>query len=238
MNLPAGIWWLPPLGALLLVERKGFGQLGLSRPLPAALLVGAALGDVVAAGLAGAAMELWQLGSASLGGSRPSHETVTGVMVGALAPTFIAAGFDTSLSVLLPLALALPLGRAGPAMDAFDARWAERIDLASERSQQGGERQRAAGLHPLGLLSSLATGAVLGLGALLSCLLVLAVAPKLPRPGPGGVDALAVFLGVAAGRAASRVRAERRGAALGLGVLTVLLYWLARGGLDATVTTP
>ncbi|HSB20772.1 MAG TPA: PTS sugar transporter subunit IIC, partial [Anaeromyxobacteraceae bacterium] len=71
-----GLLALSAIAGLAAVERKGFLQAMLSRPIVLGPLAGLACGDAAAGLLAGAPLELLWLGAVNLGAAVPLHESL------------------------------------------------------------------------------------------------------------------------------------------------------------------
>lgn len=112
----AGLW-----GGLVAVERKAFLQAMLSRPLVCATLMGLLLGDLNAGLSVGVLLELFFLGSASLGAALPDNDALAASGTAAAAATMAAATGAGSTPAIWSLAVLLfiGLGRVG--------RWLERL---------------------------------------------------------------------------------------------------------------
>src|SRR5687767_10610855 len=72
-------------GGLVAVERKAFLQAMFSRPLVAAPVLGLLLDDAASGLFIGLVLELFHLGSASLGASTPENDTVAATVTTAAA---------------------------------------------------------------------------------------------------------------------------------------------------------
>lgn len=118
--IAAGLW-----GGLLALERRAFLQAMISRPLVAATGMGFFLGDLDSGLQVGLVFELLFLGSASLGGSHPFHDTLASCAAAAFASCLGLAseGPSTPTHWSLAILLATPLGTMGQLLEtAFDAR--------------------------------------------------------------------------------------------------------------------
>lgn len=131
-------------GGLLALERRAFLQAMLSRPLIAATLTGALAGDVESGLYVGLVLELFHLGSASLGASIPENDTLaaTGAAAGAAALSAAAGGSTPAIWSIALLAFA-PLGPIGQRLDrALDA-YSIRLARTAARSAEAGDLNRA-----------------------------------------------------------------------------------------------
>lgn len=145
-----GLW-----GGLLVLERRAFLQAMLSRPLAAATGTGLLLQDLAAGVWVGVFFELLHLGSASLGGSNPEHETLSSVTAAAAAAMIGEAAGGPSTPAVWALATLtfLPMGKLGRAIEvALDARalryTARAEGLMSEGQLRRAARQNLAGMWP------------------------------------------------------------------------------------------
>ncbi len=200
------------VAGLAAIERKGFLQAMLSRPIVLAPITGWALGDTAAGMLFGPVLELLWLGAINLGAAVPAHEALgTAAVVGSAVMAGRAAGQAVTpeigtLAVLLAVPAAL-VGRAGErAAEAWNAHIASLADHELEV-----HHLRAVPLCNLyGLLLSFFLSATL---APLTAAVAAVVIPAVLREGPGlgpplrvGFFALGA-IACAAGAKALRARA-------------------------------
>lgn len=110
----AGLW-----GGLLAVERRGFLQAMFSRPLVAATGMGLLLDDVMSGLYVGMLLELYHLGSATLGAALSENDTLvaTGTSAAAATMTHAAGGGATHAIWTVAILLFVGLGRAGRLLD-------------------------------------------------------------------------------------------------------------------------
>lgn len=177
-----GYWILGLVAGLAAVERKGFLQAMISRPIVLAPLVGWALGDPSAGLLLGPPLELLWLGAVNLGAAVPAHEALgTSAIVGGAVMAGRALGSVTpeiaTLAVLIGVPAAL-VGRMGE-------RWAEAFNerIATRAEAQLSEHHlRAAALCNLyGLaFSFLLSALVAPVAALVAALAIPAVLHAVP----------------------------------------------------------
>lgn len=219
--LIAGLW-----GGLLALERRAFLQAALSRPLPAAVGVGALLGDATAGLMVGLVFELLYLGGASLGGAHADHEMSPAVAAAALAATMgDATGADsTATHWALCILLCAPLGIAGRLVETrLDARarryFARLVDAADHGQVERAVRQNLRAMWPHFVFYGLATGLVTFLGPPLTTLLQSAP-PSLLR----GLAGAYPLLGTVA--AATAVNASQGQGRLRVAALVALLVAL------------
>ncbi len=230
------------VAGLASVERKGFLQAMLSRPIALATIIGLVLGDVTSGLYVAAPLELLWLGAVNLGAALPVHEALgTAAITGATVlgvSALRAAGL--SGPALLPAVAALavllcaPLALLGRRADRLAERWNERLYARAERHLAAGNAAAAARVNLYGLALPFAVGFVLApLGAGIAAVLV----PFAVERAPGALPALALgwvaFAAFACASGAKAMRAVRAGAfyfgAIGLGLCLVLATALARG---------
>jgi PTS system mannose-specific IIC component len=200
------------VAGLAAIERKGFLQAMLSRPIVLAPVTGWALGDTAGGVLLAPVLELLWLGAVNLGAAVPAHEALgTAAVVGSAVLTAAKLGRPVTpeiaaaaLLVAVPAAL---LGRFGErAAEAWNARIATRAE--AELSVHHLRRAALCNLYGLGI--SFALSAILApLTAALAAWLIPAVlghAPGLEFPLTVAFYALGAFA-AAAGAKALRARA-------------------------------
>lgn len=157
-------------GGLLALERRAFLQAMFSRPLVSATLMGLVLDDVQGGLFVGMLLELFHLGSASLGAALPENDTLaaTGTASAAAAMGHGAAGSTPalwSLSILLFVGLG-PMGRW---FDRFLERYTRRLSQRAQAQAELGELTRAVrknlwGMWPYFALFGLATSLCYAVG--------------------------------------------------------------------------
>ncbi len=230
------------VAGLAAVERKGFLQAMLSRPIALGLLTGLALGDVAGGLYVAAPLELLWLGAVNLGAALPVHEALGtaaiagGTVLGLRA--LRAAGLDGP--TLLPSAAVLavfvcaPLALLGRRADRLVERWNDWLYTRAERELAAGEASAAARVNLYGLALPFGIGFVL---APLGAAAVVAVVPPVLLRAPGALPALALgwvaFAAFACASGAKAMRAPRAGAlyfgAMGIGLCLVLATALSGG---------
>jgi len=176
------------LAGLAAVERKGFLQAMLSRPIVLGPLIGWALGDAAAGLLLGPVLELLWLGAVNLGAAVPVHEALgTSAVVGGAVLAARRMDAPVSLEIaLLALALMLPVALIGRYGERRAEAWNERI-LARAEAELLCHRVRAAArcnLYGLGisfLFAALLAPAAAAVAAALIPALLRAV-PRLAMP--------------------------------------------------------
>jgi PTS system mannose-specific IIC component len=232
------------VAGLAAVERKGFLQAMLSRPIALGPIAGLALGNASGGLYVGAPLELLWLGAVNLGAALPVHEVlgtaaVTGGTVlalrvlehsGAAGPALLPA------VAVLAVALCAPLALLGRRADRLVERWNERLYVLAERRLEQGRAGAAARVNLYGLALPFGIGFVLApLGAAIAA----AAIPPLLSRFPGSPPLLALgwvaFIGFACASGAKALRAPRAPlfyfAALAIGLACVALATLA-GGLS------
>lgn len=143
------------LGGLLALERRAFLQAMLSRPLVAATLMGILLDEVPTGLFVGLVLELFHLGSATLGAALADNETLaaTGASAAAACLAKGSGGGGTpaiwSLSILLFAGLG-PLGRGlDRSLERYSARVARKaLASAGEGNLKRAMRQNLWGMWP------------------------------------------------------------------------------------------
>jgi PTS system mannose-specific IIC component len=217
------------VAGLAAVERKGFLQAMLSRPIALAPLTGLALGDL-AGGLAVAApLELLWLGAVNLGAALPIHEALgTAVIAGGavLAGQALGSGVTPAIALLALLAGA-PLALLGRSADRFVEGANERLALFAEERLRHHHPHAAVRLNLAGLVMPFVLAALLApAGALVASRL----AEGLVRAAPTLDGALRIgwlaFCGLACAAGARALRARRAGAIFGFSAALALLVGL------------
>jgi len=200
------------VAGLAAIERKGFLQAMLSRPIVLGPLVGWALGDPAGGLLLGVPLELLWLGAVNLGAAVPVHEALgTAGVVGGAVLSAKRMGVPLTLEIAtLAILVAVPvafLGRLGEkGVEVFNERIASRAEL-----ELSGHHLRAATRCNLyGLGASFLLSAVLAPAA---AALTARVVPAVLRALPGLASPLRVgffslaTVACAAGAKALRARA-------------------------------
>ena len=151
------------LGALLGLDVVSFPQAMVSRPLVAATLGGAVLGEPLNGLLAGAILELIALETLPFGASRYPEWGSAAVVGGALAALQPASAGAMSLAIVGALATAWIGGWTMVVLRRINAAWARR----HRASLDAGSYRTVVGLQIFGLTADLLRGAALALTALL-----------------------------------------------------------------------
>ena len=153
------------LGALLGLDVVSFPQAQISRPLVAATVAGALLGDPVSGLLVGATLELIALETLPVGASRYPEWGSAAVVGGALFARFTEHGAGAmTLAVLAALATAWVGGWTMVSLRKLNGLVARRARPAFDR----GSFPAIAGVQLFGLVADFVRGALLTLAALLA----------------------------------------------------------------------
>lgn len=199
------------VAGLAAVERKGFLQAMLSRPIALAPLAGWALGDLEGGLLVAAPLELLWLGAVNLGAALPVHEALgTVAIVGGavLSGRALGAGTSPEIAVLAVLVCA-PLALLGRKAERLVELWNERLALRAEAELAGHHPRAAVRANWYGLLLPFAIAAVLApVGAAAAELVIpafLRAVPEAHGPLRVGFHAFAA-LACASGAKALRAR--------------------------------
>jgi mannose/fructose/N-acetylgalactosamine-specific phosphotransferase system component IIC len=224
------------VAGLAAVERKGFLQAMLSRPIVLGPLTGWALGDAAGGLLLAPPLELLWLGAVNLGAAVPVHEAVGTVSVvgGAVLAAQRMGGQVTPQIAALAALVAMPAAYLGRLGERGAETWNERIAVRAE-AELGAHHPRAAAMCNLyGLAVSFAIAAIL---APLAAAVAAAVVPAVLRASPALDTPLrAGFLALAAAGSAAAAKALRAraaplayfGAAAGTAVLGLSAVLLGR----------
>jgi PTS system mannose-specific IIC component len=220
------------IAGLAAVERKGFLQAMLSRPIALAPLAGLALGDAAGGLTVAAPLELLWLGAVNLGAALPIHEALaTAAIAGGavLAGQALGTGVTPPVAVLAVL-LCAPLALLGRRTDRLVEFENERLALRAERELACHHAQAAVRMNLYGLALPFALAFVLApLGAALCGLAVPALLRRVPTAGLPLTLAWWTFTGLACAAGAKALRAKRAGWAFAAAAVAVLLGGLASG---------
>ena len=217
------------VAGLAAVERKGFLQAMLSRPITLAPVAGWALGDLQGGVLVAAPLELFWLGAVNLGAALPVHEALgTAAIAGGavLAGRAFGAGTTPEIAILAVL-LCAPLALLGRKADRLVEIWNERLAVRAENALAHHHPTAAVRANLYGLVLPFAIAAVL---APAGAAAAEAIIPALLRAFPGAAAPLRLgffaFAGLACASGAKALRARRAPrfffAALGLAVIVTL----------------
>jgi len=220
------------IAGLAAVERKGFLQAMLSRPIALAPLAGLALGDAPGGLVVAAPLELLWLGAVNLGAALPVHEALgTAAIAGGavLAGQALGTGVTAPVAVLSVLFCA-PLALLGRKTDRLVEVENERLALRAERELACHHAQAAVRMNLYGLALPFALAFVL---APVGAALCGAAVPVLLRDAPRVTLPLTLawwtFAGLACAAGAKALRAKRAGWAFAAAAVAVLLGGLALG---------
>jgi len=138
--LIAGIW-----GGLLALERRAWLQAMFSRPLVAATAMGLLMGDVTSGLYVGMVLELYHLGSATLGAALSENDTLvaTGTSAAAAAMTQASGGGATPAIWTVSILLFVGLGRVGRYLDRRLEPYSSRLARKALASAEVGQLDRA-----------------------------------------------------------------------------------------------
>jgi PTS system mannose-specific IIC component len=221
------------VAGLAAVERKGFLQAMLSRPIALAPVAGLALGDLPGGILLAPPLELLWLGAVNLGAALPVHEAlgaaaITGGAV--LAGRALGTGVTPAVAALA-VAICAPLALAGRKADRLVEQQNERLAARAEELLEAGDPRAAVRENLYGLLLPFAIAAALApLGAAAAQWAIPAILRRLPDADllfAGGWVSLAAFGCAAAARA---LRAGKATAIFFAALAVGLALGLARFG--------
>ena len=139
------------VAGLAAVERKGFLQAMLSRPVALAPIVGFALGDLPGGLLLGPPLELLWLGAVNMGASLPPNEALgTAAIAGGavLAGRALGTGVTPAVAVLA-VALAGMLATLGRTTDRAIEEWNVRLAARAELAARARVPRRRGAREPL-----------------------------------------------------------------------------------------
>ena len=197
------------VAGLAAVERKGFLQAMLSRPIALAPAAGWALGDPAGGVMVAPPLELFWLGAVNLGAALPVHEALgTAAIAGGavLAGRALGTGVTPEVAVLAVL-LCAPLALLGRKSDRLVEIWNERLSARAAAAIAADHPREAVRQNLLGLAAPFAIAAVLApAGAGLAA----AVIPRVLRALPSADAPLRIgWLAFAAIACASGAKALR-----------------------------
>jgi mannose/fructose/N-acetylgalactosamine-specific phosphotransferase system component IIC len=150
------------VAGLAAVERKGFLQAMLSRPIALAPLAGWALGDVNGGLLVAAPLELLWLGAVNLGAALPVHEALgTAAIAGGAVLAGRALGGTSPEIAILAVLICAPLALLGRKAERLVELWNERLAARAEAELAVHHARAAIRINWYGLLLPFAIAAVL-----------------------------------------------------------------------------
>jgi mannose/fructose/N-acetylgalactosamine-specific phosphotransferase system component IIC len=165
-------------GGLVVLERRAFLQAMLSRPLVSATVMGILLDDVPAGLFVGLLLELFYLGSASLGAALSDNETLAATGTAAAAAALAKGTGAGSSPAIWSIAIlcCVGLGRVGRILDRGLERYSARLAAKALTSAEKGDltramRQNLYGMWPHFLLFGCITAACALAGYLASPLM-------------------------------------------------------------------
>lgn len=218
------------VAGLAAVERKGFLQAMLSRPIALAPVVGLVLGDFAGGLVVAPTLELLWLGAVNLGAAVPVHEAlgaaaITGGAV--LAGKALGTGVIPAVAALA-FALCAPLAHAGRMADRLVELQNERLAARAGVLLERGDFRAAVRENLYGLALPFAISAVLApLGAALAAAVIPALLRRLPYAGGPLAMGWFALTALAAASAARAIRAKGAPvaffAALAAGTIAILL---------------
>jgi len=199
------------VAGLAAIERKGFLQAMLSRPIALGPVTGWALGDLHGGLLVAAPLELFWLGAVNLGAALPVHEALgTVAIVGGavLAGRSLGSGTTPEIAVLAVM-LCAPFALAGRWADRMVEAWNERLASRAESELAHHHPRAAVRSNLFGLLLPFTIAAAL---APAGAALARGVIPALLRAMPGAAAPLRLgffaFAGLACASGARALRAK------------------------------
>jgi PTS system mannose-specific IIC component len=214
------------------IERKGFLQAMLSRPIALAPIAGLALGDAMGGLAVGAPLELFWLGAVNLGAALPVHEALgTAAIAGGavLAGRALGTGVTPEVAILAVL-LCAPLALLGRKTDRLVEIENEHLAARAEHELACHHAAAAVRQNLYGLALPFAIAAVL---APVGAALCGAAIPVLLRDAPSAEAPLELawwaFTGLACAAGAKALRARRAGWAFAATAAAVLVGGLALG---------
>ncbi len=222
------------VAGLAAVERKGFLQAMLSRPIALAPLVGWALGDLEGGLLVAAPLELLWLGAVNLGAALPVHEALgTVAITGGAVLAGRALGEGTSPEgAILAVLLCAPLALLGRRADRLVEAWNERLAARAEAELARHHVQAAVRTNLYGLVLPFSIAAVLApAGAAAAGFAVPALLDAVPGArGPLRIGFFA-FAALAGASGAKALRAKTAPALFFAGLAVALVAAAALGRL-------
>lgn len=226
----AGIW-----GALVSLERRAFLQAMFSRPLVAATGMGLLLGQLQTGLYLGMILELFYLGTASLGAALPENDTLaaSGTTAAAAMMAFHAGGGGTPAIWSICLILFSGLGLLGRAVDrALETHAASLsahgLELAEHGELERAVRQNLWGIWPYALVYLLLNVACAALGLWIGTVLLPAVPLVALRGLAWAFPAMASVAAAIAARGSHARNAALWGAVGGavMTAATLILAWV------------
>jgi PTS system mannose-specific IIC component len=197
------------VAGLAAVERKGFLQAMLSRPIALAPVAGWALGDARGGVLVAPPLELFWLGAVNLGAAVPVHESLgAAAIAGAavLGGRALGTGVTPEVAILAVL-LCAPVALLGRKADRLVEVWNERLARRADAQLAVGHPLAAVRANLYGLAMPFAISAVLAPAA---AFVAAAAIPAVLRAAPAAGTPLGIgWLAFGAFAAASGAKALR-----------------------------
>jgi mannose/fructose/N-acetylgalactosamine-specific phosphotransferase system component IIC len=221
------------VAGLAAVERKGFLQAMLARPIALAPITGLALGDPSGGLLVGAPLELLWLGAVNMGASLPPNEALGTVAIAAgavLAGKGLGTGVTPAVAALA-LALVGALATVGRTTDRAIEEWNVRLAARAEALLDRGAPGAAMRGNLYGLLPPFAVSALLApAAAALAAWVIPGLLHEMPLASGPLAYGWAALTGVAAAAGAQAFRNQHGvGLFAGAAAFTVAVGWLAGG---------
>jgi PTS system mannose-specific IIC component len=224
------------VAGLAAIERKGFLQAMLSRPIALAPLAGWALGDLEGGLLVAAPLELLWLGAVNLGAALPVHEALgTTAIAGGAVLAGRALGEGTSPEgAILAVLLCAPLALLGRRADRLVELWNERLAARAEAELSRHHARAAVRTNLYGLVLPFSIAAVLApagaAAAELAVPALLGAVPSARFPLRVGFFAFAALAGASGAKA---LRAKTAPALFFAGLVAVVIGAALLGRLAA-----
>lgn len=197
------------VAGLAAVERKGFLQAMLSRPIALAPLCGWALGDLEGGLMVAAPLELLWLGAVNLGAALPVHEALgtAAIAGGAVLAGHALGGGVTPEVAILAVLLCAPLALLGRRADRLVEIWNERLAARADAELAHHHPRTAVRANLYGLVLPFAIAAALAPAGAAAAELAI---PAFLRAVPDAAGPLRLgFFGFAALACASGAKALR-----------------------------
>ncbi len=221
------------IAGLAAVERKGFLQAMLSRPIALAPVTGWALGDAQGGLLVAPPLELLWLGAVNLGAAVPAHEALgTAAIAGGAVLAGRAVGGVSPEVALLAVLIGAPLALVGRKADRLVEIWNERLAGRAERELALGHARAAVRANVYGLVLPFAIAAVLApLGAAVAAAAIPAFLGALPAAATPLRLGFVAFAAIACASGAKALRARSAPAYFYAAFTAVLVLGMAAGRL-------
>lgn len=221
------------VAGLAAVERKGFLQAMLARPVALAPITGLVLGDLPGGLLIGPPLELLWLGAVNMGASLPPNEALGTVAITAgavLAGQVLGTGVTPAIAALA-IALLGVMATVGRSTDRAIEEWNVRLAARAEALLARGLPSAAVRTNLYGLLLPFVVSALLApAAAAIAVWVIPGVLHGIPAAAAPLGYGWAALTGVAAAAGARAFRSQRGiGLFAGAAALTLAVGWLAGG---------